>query len=84
MKVSFHTSLLSAVRPPELIPNPSKEERRAGRAGKQDAGVTARCPAGSCEASPLHKSNQADGSLISQNKTLAYFQETFICWISGM
>lgn len=33
---------------------------------------------------PLHTSNQADGSLISQNKTPAYVQETFICWISGI
>lgn len=83
MKVIFHTSLFSAVRPPELIPNPSKEERRAGRTGKQDARVTARCPAGPREALP-RKRNQADGSLISQNKTPVYFQETFICRISGM
>lgn len=84
MKVSFHTSLLSAARPPELIPNPSKEERRAGGAGRRDAGVTAWCPAGPWEASPPHKSDQADASLVSQTQTLAYFQETFLCWISGM
>lgn len=84
MKVSFHTSLLSAARPPELIPNPSKEERRAGgRAGEMPA-----LPPGARRVlgkrRPPHKSDQADAPLVSQTQTLAYFQETFLCWISGM
>lgn len=82
MKVSFHTSLLSTVRPPELIPNPSKEERRAGRADKQDALVLLGALRVLVRLCPLHMSNQED--FISQNKTPAYFQETFICRISGM
>lgn len=84
MKVNFHTSLLSAVTPPELIPNSSK---RRGDLGGQASSMLLFLLAALwvlVRLCPLHTSNQEDALLISQNNTPAYFQETFICWISGM
>lgn len=73
MKVNFHTSLLSAVTPPELIPNSSKRRGELGGQASRMLLLLLGALWVLVRLCPLHTSNQKDALLISQNKTTSLF-----------